>query len=72
MGASRTLARRLDLDLIARIEASGPPKKVTKVKTTKEPREAATYRGARRNERRTIRAAQLAAKRAAQSQAVSL
>jgi hypothetical protein len=57
------LTRKLDLDLIARIEASGPPKKVAKVTRTKPPRDASTYRGARRNDRRAVRSAQLAAKR---------
>jgi hypothetical protein len=49
MGASRTLLRKLDLDLIARIEASGRPEKPKKITRKKKPREADTYRGARRN-----------------------
>lgn len=44
MGASRTLLRKLDLDLIARIEASGPPEKPKKPLTKRKPRLAETYR----------------------------
>jgi hypothetical protein len=63
MGASRTLLRKLDLDLIDRLEASGTPEKPKKITRTKKPRLADTYRGARRNARRVFRAKQLAIKR---------
>lgn len=43
MGASRTLIRKLDLDLIARIEASGKPTKQAK-SSKNEPRPASSYR----------------------------
>jgi hypothetical protein len=63
MGASRTLLRKLDLDLIDRLEASGRPEKSKKITRNKKPRLADTYRGARRNARRAFRAKQLALKR---------
>lgn len=66
MSASRTLARKLDLDLIARIEASGAPEKPRKISRNKKPRKADTYRGARRNARRQARTEALARKRRAQ------
>lgn len=52
MGASRTLLRKLDLDLIARMEASGRIEKKQKAKRGKPPRQASKYRGARRNAQR--------------------
>lgn len=42
------LERKLDLDLIARMEAGGRPKQQTKTRKNK-PRKAETYRAARRN-----------------------
>lgn len=44
MGASRTLLRKLDLDLIARIEASGKPEKPKNAARRKQPRPYFTYR----------------------------
>lgn len=44
MGASRTLLRKLDLDLIARIEASGRPEQPKKQTSKKTPRPFFTYR----------------------------
>ncbi len=52
MGASRTLLRKLDHDLIARIEASGRPEKPRRSTKKKAPRAADSYRGARRNDDR--------------------
>lgn len=53
MSASRRLLRNLDHDLIARIEASGPVKKIAKVKADRlvsgVGRASGSYRGARRN-----------------------
>lgn len=64
----RLVFQHIDFDLAERIDASGPIKKVNPPpKSKKIPRAAATYRGAIRNERRTFRAAQLAAKRAARA-----
>jgi hypothetical protein len=63
MGVSRTLLRKLDIDLIDRLEASGTPEKPKRIARKKKPRMAETYRGARRNARRTFRAKQLALKR---------
>lgn len=45
----RRLERHVDWDLADRIAASGPVKKQPKTKSSKEPRVAASYRGARRN-----------------------
>lgn len=45
----RRLERHVDWDLTERILASGPIKKRDAIKTTKTPRAAKTYRGARRN-----------------------
>lgn len=45
----RRLERHVDWDLTERILSSGPIKKQLPIKTTKRPRTAATYRGARRN-----------------------
>jgi hypothetical protein len=59
MGASRTLLRKLDLDLIARIEASGRPDKPTQSLKTHAPRPGWTYRGARRNAVRETKAVML-------------
>ncbi len=59
----RLIFSQIDFDLAERIIASGRPKTVKPPKSTKTPRAAATYSGAIRNERRIIRAAQLAAKR---------
>lgn len=61
----RLIPQAIDFDLADRIFASGPVKRTKPVKTKKTPREAATYRRAIRNDRRAIRAAQLAAKRRA-------
>lgn len=52
MGASRTLLRKLDLDLIARMEASGRIERKQKAKRGKPPRDASKYRDARRNAQR--------------------
>ena len=52
MSYSRTLARHLDHDLIARIEASGRPEQPKRAARKKTPRLGWTYRGARRNEAR--------------------
>lgn len=49
MSASRTLLRKLDLDLIARIEASGRPVKPKKAVRKKSPRIGSSYRHAKRN-----------------------
>src|ERR1700761_8426734 len=48
MGASRTLLRKLDLDLIERMESGGKPLKHNQPKKYK-PRSFSSYRGARRN-----------------------
>ena len=53
MGASRTLLNKLDLDLIARMEANGRIERNPPAKRKIEPREGFTYRGARRNAART-------------------
>lgn len=60
----RRFERHVDWDLADRILASGRIKKVAAPKSSKKPRDAATYRGARRNAPRVARAAALAAKRA--------
>lgn len=60
----RLILQQIDFDLAERIQASGRLKKTIPPKSKKTPRAAATYRGAIRNERRAVRAAQLAAKRA--------
>lgn len=44
MGASRTLLRKLDIDLINRIEASGRPEKPKKSERKKKPRPFESYR----------------------------
>jgi hypothetical protein len=49
MSFARTLQRALDLDLIARIEASGAVQKPPKPKSKNRPRPAYTYRGFQRN-----------------------
>jgi hypothetical protein len=65
---ARRLRKGLDLDLIDRVEAGGRPQAVRVAKSRNPPRATATYRGARRNQRRIARAAQLAAKRATKEQ----
>ena len=59
MGASRTLSRRLDIDLIARIEASGRIEKPKRTPRKRKPRNAASYREARRDEARKTSAVML-------------
>jgi len=59
MGASRTLLRKLDSDLIARIEASGRPEKPKKRPLLRKPRNGESYRGARRNATRATGAVML-------------
>jgi hypothetical protein len=51
MSFARTLQRALDLDLIARIEASGAVQKPPKPKSKNRPRPWFSYRGAQRNMR---------------------
>ncbi len=60
----RLVFQHIDFDLAERIHASGSIKKVTPPKSKKIPRAGDTYRGARRNAVRIVRAEQLAAKRA--------
>lgn len=64
MSYTRKLHRGIDIDLVDRIEANGPVKKVKSLKAKRRPRAAHTYRGARRNERRARRLAELILKRA--------
>ena len=59
MGASRTLLRKLDLDLIARMEASGRIEKKKRPPLKRKPRSAESYRGARRNATRETKAVML-------------
>ena len=52
MSYARSLARRLDPDLIERIEAGGKPQKQTASKSRREPRASSEYRGHARNVQR--------------------
>jgi hypothetical protein len=45
----RLIFKRIDFDLAERIIASGPIKRTKPLSNAKEPREAYSYRGARRN-----------------------
>jgi hypothetical protein len=52
MGYGSALQRRVDSDLVERIEASGRPEPRKIATTRKTPRPAGSYRGSRRNEAR--------------------
>lgn len=52
MSFSRGLHRKIDTDLLDRIDAGGRPEKRKIAKTSNDPRPAGSYRGARRNEAR--------------------
>lgn len=49
MGASGTLLNKLNLDLMARMEASGRIEKTKRPPLKRKPRNGESYRGARRN-----------------------
>jgi hypothetical protein len=55
MSYARTLARKIDSDLIERIEASGKPEVRQTMVRRSAPRPAGSYRGARRNEAQALR-----------------